>query len=239
MKERPILFSGAMVRALLAGTKTQTRRILKTQPSDGWALDNLGTITSKHAKQGRFGAFLRRGVGTDFPQLDLLPCPYGAPGDRLYVRESWNFEKNAIGSVRDEDGPFEYAADGLKSMTVDDRWRPSIHMPRYASRILLEIVGVRVERLIDCSVADAIEEGVFTWWSETEQCASGHPAPPVIYRNLWESINGVGSWAANPWVWVVEFKRVSDANNAGNLPNNRPAGSYSGKKLPDTEEVGQ
>jgi len=215
MKERPILFSGAMVRALLDGTKTQTRRILKVQPSDGWILDNLGTITSKHPKQSRFGVFLRRGVGTDFPQLDLLPCPYGMPGDRLYVRETFTM---------DDDGYSEwpvFQADGVAlpafpSTRKPARWRPSIHMPRFFSRILLEITSVRVERLGDCSETDAIAEGIYKtpagfWSTYGQHDVDGTYNPLVSYRSLWESINGAGSWAANPWVWVVEFKRAESS----------------------------
>nr|WP_230938205.1 hypothetical protein [Burkholderia territorii] len=93
MTERPILFSGPMVRAILEGRKTQTRRVIAQQLADGWCFDapaQFGRITSPHRKKGRFGAFIRHGVGTDFPSFDLIPCPYGMPGDRLWVRETWS-----------------------------------------------------------------------------------------------------------------------------------------------------
>lgn len=214
IKERPILFSAPMVRALLDGSKTQTRRLVKPHPGNGWAFETppvLGRITSTHSKKGKFGAFIRRGLGTDFPEADLIPCPHGQPGDRLWVRETW---------CREFEGGFNYRADdapGEKAEFVDangeplkgTRWKPSIHMPRAASRITLEITGVRVERLQDISENDAIAEGV----SETGALILGNKAqdvsgPIAEYAVLWESINGPGSWDANPWVWVVEFRRL-------------------------------
>jgi hypothetical protein len=240
MKERPILFSGPMVRALLDGSKTQTRRVIAKQPADGWAFDvppQFGRITSPHPKKGRFGAFIRHGVGTDFPSFDLMPCPYGMPGDRLWVRET--HEVNRIGCEEDEDGAFgnfagvAYRADNGRAQfpisqrlydrlneTESSGWTPSIHMPRWTSRITLEVTGVRVERLQDISEADAAEEGVESlrgegeYWKDylrsTEHCdelicLSARES----FRTLWDRINGEGAWAANPWVWVVEFKRLN------------------------------
>lgn len=217
MKERPILFSASMVRAILNGTKTQTRRVVKPQPKKGWDFECppvFGRITSSHPKNGRFGAFIRRGIGTDFPEIDLIPCPYGQPGDRLWVRETWAYHVNAIGSVTDEDGPWVYAADGGFALQyrLCDRWRPSIHMPRVASRITLEVTGVRVERLQDISRADALAEGIviqpdggFGLWDGEHY---HYTDPRESYWSLWESINGPDSWDANPWVWVVEFKHL-------------------------------
>lgn len=162
MKERPILFSGPMVRAILDGRKTQTRRVVK--PRQGMLDDWTG-----------------------------LPCPYGKPGDRLWVRETCYFEQ--------PHGEVIYRADPGSEKALDPeftglRWRPSIHMPRWASRITLEIVNVRVERLQDIRVDDARAEGVTAKW------------PVHGFRNLWQSINGFGSWDANPWVWVVEFRNM-------------------------------
>jgi hypothetical protein len=176
MRERPILFSAPMVRALLAGTKTQTRRIVK----GGIPFDD------------------------DF---EIVASPYGDPGDRLWVREShWWFKDepdNSCGyyppKLTRED--VEYRADGDDGRKV---WRPSIHMPRWASRITLEVTGVRVERLQDISEADARAEGVEP--NAFERTADNYGS--VLYRRLWESINGPGSWDANPWVWVVEFRRI-------------------------------
>lgn len=193
MKERPILFSAPMVRALLAGTKTQTRRIAK-----GLALE-----------------WLSEGFTPEFvADYQNRLCPYGHPGDRLWVRETWAYGIHALAAARDEDGPFVYAANGTTQGRLCDRWRPSIHMPRAASRILLEIVSVHVERLQEISEEDAKGEGLYqdqagrwTTYSATEQHRE-HLNPVEAYRELWESINGPGSWDVNPWVWVVEFKRV-------------------------------
>lgn len=203
MKERPILFSGAMVRSLLNCTKSQTRRVVK-----GLALEWL---TMHNGFSAEFVAL---------PENHL--CPYGQPGDRLWVRETWAFHKMAIGSVCDEDWPVVYRATDGEQSRLCDRWRPSIHMPRYAGRILLEITGVRIERLQDISEADAEAEGIETVRvSETcfryvDYLCSGKMdekeatvgAAIKSYATLWESINGPGSWAANPWVWVVKIKRV-------------------------------
>jgi hypothetical protein len=250
MKERPILFSAPMVRAILDGTKTQTRRVVNPQPSDGWAPENppvLGRITSPHVKRGRFGVFVRRGLGTDFPEIDLIPCPYGLPGDRLWVRETfyafgrWETRFSAK-KGRDEWHFVDLTLDSGKTYRYTNRppqpqlmgvnrhsggttpawWkRPAIHMPRAASRITLDLTRVRVERLQGISEVDAIAEGIekspslgkpgaFQW---CDYRIPGDPSewfncPIRSYRSLWESINGPGSWEANPWVWVVEFKRV-------------------------------
>jgi len=191
VSNRPILFSAPMVRALLAGTKTQTRRVVKPQPvmRDG---------------EPEWPADAKRPRGRGFED-----CPYGAPGDRLWVRETWNTFEGWAG--------YFYAADNHSfGIGADDdpdhipehavRWRPSIHMPRAASRITLEITAVRVERLQDISEADAIAEGADPLLVPPD----GGSAPHVEgYRTLWEYINGAGSWDLNPWVWVVEFRRVT------------------------------
>lgn len=228
MKERPILFSAPMVRAILAGTKTQTRRVVKPQPSTGWEFEAppvFGRITSPHPKQGRFGVFIRKGVGTDFPQIDLIPCPFGKPGDRLWVRE--NFYQDGQWSLRlgrepdDPRGGFWsatsrviYAADGtpLPDPIPGNQWRsrPSIHMPRWASRITLEITDVRVERLQDISGMDAKREGVSVPAHTPEDGADLDYARRG-FRRLWEEIHGGGSWEKNPWVWAIEFKRLEQA----------------------------
>jgi len=189
MKERPILFSDAMVRAILAGTKTQTRRAVKPQPAR----------MTESQQRGRFFWF----ESGDEGNVREGRCPYGVPGDRLWVRETFS-QSLDTGEV------IWYWADGNPR---DDGWtraKPSIHMRRAHSRITLEIKSVRVERLHDISEADAIAEGID--WSPTMggyNCAGewrNHSVP--IYRQLWESINGAGAWDANPWVWVIEFERV-------------------------------
>jgi hypothetical protein len=180
-----------MVRAIIAGTKTQTRRVVKPQPhverrfiEDGLAITKGDTTTSIHT-----------------PLVASL-CPYGQPSDRLWVREAWGL---AFGSpvIPHPDAVIYRADEG--NADWDGRWRPSIHMPRWASRITLEIVSVRVERLQDISEADAKAEG-------TPKPIQISDDDPRTYRDafgdLWELINGDGSWDANPWVWVVEFKRV-------------------------------
>lgn len=206
MKERPILFSAPMVRALLDGSKTQTRRVVKSQPTNGWEFENppvFGRITSPHPKRGRFGAFIQRGLGTDFPETDLIPCPYGQSGDRLWVRETWCHKWDDMHGYLDE---YWYRASTPDVDHADgdgkSPWKPSIHMPRAASRITLEITGVRVERLQAISEADAIAEGA-QWAACGSPQEGSHKAG---YAQLWESINGPGSWDKNPWVWVVEFK---------------------------------
>jgi len=200
VKERPILFAGAMVRALLDGSKTQTRRVVKlphANPLGQWEPATFG---------GEDGG--RTASGTTIPAQggiwhtrtgDSLTCPYGQPGDRLWVRETWaphpDFTAASHYAVYRADPECEYDV---------DRWRPSIHMPRWASRILLEIVSVRVERLQDISVEEIEAEGVVT--SDADIMQHGCRARVLDWIRLWESTGG--SWDANPWVWVVEFKRV-------------------------------
>lgn len=186
MKERPILFNAPMVRALLDGTKTQTRRVCKV--AEATALSYV--VDCGNCQFGDEEGYVR------------FSSPYGQPGDRLWVRES----------VADIGGRLTYRADtddGAHCMVK--RWTPSIHMPRWASRILLEIVSVRVERLNDIREADARAEGVTIEDRHMIGYCAGEFLPPSIraYRDLWESINGAGSWDADPWVWVVDFKRVT------------------------------
>lgn len=211
MKERPILFQGEMVRAILDGTKTQTRRIMKAP----WDVFNGEPI-------------FRCGPDGGFFMSQAVP-PYGKPGDRLWVREThapqadcWGAWHNWMESPIGPKPIIHYAADGGNPFI--ERWRPSIHMPRWASRILLEVTGVRVERLQDISEEDAIAEGIegrdvvingrsqgWTWRDHTLKCddpCEWFSSPIRSYRTLWESINGLASWEANPWVWVIEFRRI-------------------------------
>lgn len=203
MAERPILFSGAMVRAILAGTKTQTRRVVKPQPY----VDAQGNACWNGSNFGQDGRGpLLRSLASPVPssRTKRVHCPYGAPGDRLWGRETWC--PLTLG--------FAYAADPIWNGAPAGRWRPSIHMPRAASRITLEITGVRVERLQDISEADAMAEGCsLECMTPTGDDSGSAIHGPGGYIALWESINGPGSWDANPWVWVVEFKRVTEASN--------------------------
>lgn len=189
MKERPILFNAPMVRAILAGTKTQTRRVVNPQP-----------VELPDFNRGRLSYNVRGSVYRAWNPAVMVPsCPYGQPGDRLWVRETFgHFERN------DQLKPgceIFYRADGEGPHL--EPWRPSIHLPRWASRILLEITRVRVERLHEISRGDAMAEGC-----PFPNMADGDD-PRQWYAGLWEQINGPGSWIANAWVWVVEFKRVT------------------------------
>ena len=211
MTERPILFSAEMVRAILEGQKTQTRRKMKPAKAKRpkrWLIDDAA--------------------------VNGLVCPYGQPGDMLWVRETWAHYQTVNHVWRSEGRAFDEVSDGLAGYRADghdsiedfrahvrlmsgcdlehviingDRWRPSIHMPRWASRITLRITDVRVERLQDISEDDARAEGCepVGWIDETDVGMSSYREG---FTRLWNTINGVGAWEANPWVWVIEFERV-------------------------------
>lgn len=207
MKERPILFSAPMVRALLAGTKTQTRRIVKARDLE-WMDVHQGLREPDNAER----------------------CPYGQPGDRLWVRETWQgplleeFEMDADADwhlpshIHQYQNPAHcvYAADGGPApeyIDLDDNmrngWRPSIHMFRWASRITLEITSVHVERLQEIDIADAQAEGVSDTGAFILDGEGNEQGGPIAeYAVLWDQINGSGIWEENPWVWVVKFNRV-------------------------------
>jgi hypothetical protein len=220
MKESPILFSGQMVQAILDGRKTQTRRAVTSVRGFGQVTEFQRSDTKGYDWTFRNSRML----WNDLQHNEMMAaCPYGVVGDRLWVRETWAFEKNAIGAVCDEDGPFVYAADGSAALQhrLEDKWTPSIHMPRYASRIDLEVIAVRVERLQDISEADALAEGIAKPLGSQFFYAESRPkhlfdrgsalpgmTPQGAYRNLWEHLNGARSWDANPWVWVIEFQRM-------------------------------
>jgi hypothetical protein len=240
VKERPILFSGAMIKAILNGMKTQTRRVVKPQPTEKQAEPYNVFYWDWKGRQVMNSAHFAR------------QCPYGKPGDRLWVRETFQIENTAEYGVWNADPPEgptrtvypgepeehvlipryrATAPDTLLEVVDHDgddpndgmRWRPSIFMPRWASRITLEITDVRVERLQDVSEAGAKAEGVgaaalhatgdglesWEFWNGPE------PAPERFsyrdaYRLMWETINakrGFG-WDVNPWVWAVTFRRV-------------------------------
>ena len=209
MKVRPILFNGEMVRALLDGRKTQTRRVVKNQPpghfhyhgvsgadaeayfSDRTEEENQAALAGKHT--------WRR-------------CPYGVPGDRLWVRETWGVHHihNHISPQNLPDMAADYF--GISYRATDDgvstwvsRWRPSIHMPRWASRITLEVTDVRVERVQAIVLDEIMAEGIPRQDGRTSECTHR-----LRFQRLWDSINAKRgySWASNPWVWVVEFKVI-------------------------------
>jgi hypothetical protein len=206
-KERGIICSAQQVRAILAGTKTQDRRIVKPQPT---FIESSGRwrwpLSKRHDNGGKCPAVYT----ASREWWEYVPCeayPYGQPGDRLLVRETWAWD--------DEDGARFYRADVGSGNEADDwernridgapryRWRPSIHMPRWASRITLEITAVRVQRLQDIGHADAIAEGI-----TGEELFRAQGYAPLAYRRLWESINCHDSWEQNPFVWVLSFRRL-------------------------------
>ncbi|QJI38267.1 hypothetical protein [Pseudomonas sp. ADAK13] len=188
VKERPILFSAPMVRAILEGRKTVTRRAVK-----GSGLNFLADFT---------------------PEYVALPenhfCPHGKPGDRLWVREAWA----RVGIAQAPDQQWVVYRESDNRTDYGGPWTPSIHMPRWASRILLEITDVRVERLQDISEAQALAEGIYSdpavngmYTADGDNYTSKQDGPGRAFADLWKSTGG--DWVANPWVWVVEFKRVT------------------------------
>ena len=217
IKDRPIMFNGPMVCAILEGRKTVTRRPVKVQPhidasgnfcvgNSNYGQDGYGSPVTKHFVNGC--------------------CPFGKPGDRLWVREAWQADAQ-VDSVAPRElshgEPIRYPADwdfrqtGC-AMMKPGKIRPSIHMPRWVSRILLEITDVRVERLQGITEEQAKAEGVRlmrdgsdTWVSREGpgNLVTPWPTAKEAFSDLWNTINGPQAWAANPWVWVVEFKRVT------------------------------
>ncbi len=198
VKEKPILFSTPMVQAILEGRKTQTRRIMKPQP----ALSSSGIFIHP----------IKTGYWTEAAYINDF-CPYGCIGDEynynLWLRETWG----EIGS------DFVYKADYLPRRLPPMeliKWKPSIHMPRKVCRLLLEIQNIRIERLQNISEADSIAEGIegldyhFGTFYRDYESDSNDLNPIPSFQSLWQSINGADSWNANPWVWVLEFKRHDD-----------------------------
>lgn len=210
MKERPILFSAPMVRAILEGRKTVTRRVVK--PAFPASVFEVQPFAGDHSTWMP----VRPGTSNEPWEEQIRVCPYGKPGDRLWVRETFA----RVGTT--DPGYLTYRATyprclpaGLENVPADirdagERWRPSIHMPRAACRILLEVIDVRVERLQDISEEQARAEGVASCADDLDPEGNGY-SPYELFSALWVSINGHDSWHANPWVWVVEFKRVEQS----------------------------
>jgi hypothetical protein len=206
-----------MVRALLAGAKTQTRRVVKPQPY----VDEMGNACWNGWNYGQdvYRNPMFKTLASPIPssRTKRVLCPYGAPGDRLWVRETWmDLLGTGIERTTGDRSRYAYGADTKPGSHSDEtrkdyglKWRPSIHMPRAASRITLEVLRVRVERLKACNEVDAIAEGA-PWAACGAPQEGSHKAG---FAQLWESINGPGSWDANPWVWVIEFKRVEVATS--------------------------
>jgi hypothetical protein len=204
MKEIPILFSTPMVQAILAGRKTQTRRIVKI--SDVLEYPDrfryVGNSTTKEIYRPAIKyddrVWHEFGLKANNAPAWVTTCPYGQPGDVLWGRETWS--KIHYESV-DPEPTYFFKADDKSGLTRI--WKPSIHMPKVAARIWLEVEMVGVERLQDISEEDAKAEGATEgFWPQKEICHR------LSYRDIWDSINGINAWEANPWVWVIKFKRI-------------------------------
>lgn len=222
MKERPILFSGQMVRAILEGRKTQTRRVINPQPGYVCQIHNVPYTGKNWDKE--------------------IKCPHGVDGDRLWVRENYGVSWGQGAFI---DPCLNYQADMTKTPILGellefwktfylkkrskpwnpDTWKPSIYLPREFCRLLLKLKNIRVERLKDISEKDAMAEGIkcfgydhgsIGFWTERLALGAMHTTAVFAFRNLWDSINGQPrkkdgpdiSWKANPWVWVIEFERI-------------------------------
>jgi hypothetical protein len=217
MKDRGMIFNAEMVRALLNGNKTQTRRPLKNQPIIDMPLSKGPMIRIGSAKYESFN-----------PMRMIRRCPFGQVGDRIWVRETWMPDAPRNGEWPD----YEFYGGGMRPLSLipneyrnhhnciyraswDDEltgWKPSIHMPRWASRITLEITDVRVERLQDISASDAISEGLThidyegDSWGFSGGNPTGYGSATGAYQALWNSL--YGNWNDNPWVWAIRFKKV-------------------------------
>lgn len=228
MTERPILFSAPMVRAILAGQKSQTRRVVKPQPS------NARTVDDPHGWRWKWSHGIEWGTDTRSYRQMFDHCPYGVAGDRLWVRETWGemVWRTIIGNpapprteIVYRAGPHPFDRDVPHGWNAANRWKPSIHMPRTHSRLTLEITGVRVERLQAIGEKDALAEGcrasdaaiVYRAPQGGGTFAQSKRAPELegsavgAYAILWDSINakrGLG-WDVNPWVWVIEFAKIA------------------------------
>lgn len=241
MKERPILFSSPMVKALLAGTKTQTRRLAthrhgigflggKDQEDDASAWGYAFDGPEHHGY-----AVLARGFRDRHDHgFVSIPCPYGEPGDRLWVRENFTsgYGRGCWGTIFQADGAFVQGKrqhpKGIHYNAADRppgmKWRPSIHLPRWASRITLEVTSVRVERLQSISEEDALAEGISAvpfypddgfplstgyMLGENDGSSPLHTTAVKAFAAAWDGINGErASWASNPWLWCVSFRRL-------------------------------
>lgn len=219
MKEHPILFSGPMVQAILEGKKTVTRRVVKFPPHT-YTPDLSWVASVNQDGQGDWVAWGPKSVTDDFskkayPNGGGFSCPYGKPGDSLWVRETWQAQTQNgqwWHEVKAERELYNWAWTNPVEPAFEatpPRWLPSIHMPRAASRITLKITGVRTERLQDISEADAIAEGIKQGSNGFWLPGGYDNAPALAYRDLWDSINGKRpgcDWQSNPWVWVLEFE---------------------------------
>lgn len=196
MRERPILFSAPMIRAILDGRKTQTRRIVKPAPSSD-------TTEILHSEGREWREWFPHN-GNMLPKMWIIRCPHGQPGDRLWVKETWrtSYAHDSVKPLDIPEGdPIRYEADGEETGPPLWGWgriRQSIFMRQWMSRITLEITGIRVERLQDITPDDCRAEGM--------PHENNDIGVRYGYGQLWNQINGPGSWDANPWVWALTFK---------------------------------
>ncbi|EEE2003750.1 hypothetical protein [Salmonella enterica] len=216
VKERGVIFNGEMVRAILDGRKTQTRRIMKLQPEILGSGLRYITESRKQNEVGKYFWCISDALGMR-ARSAVFACPFGDVGDRIWVRETYRVHSRATdvatlvyrASVRNSwtEQTHRVPVAVCNKPATPEKWTPSIHMPRWASRILLEITDVRVERLRDLSEEDAKSEGIIP--------SAGGVLPGweyrINFRDLWMDIYGTDNWEANPWVWVIEFKRVEGA----------------------------
>lgn len=187
MKEHPILFSGPMVRAILEGRKTQTRRVVKPQFGQLWGcgIRHGETVISANVD-----------IMTKYGTWKWINCPYGQPGDLLWVRETWCFRNGHMIASKE---CIQYKAEGFDPI-YDSRWHPSIHMPRWASRLTLRITDIRVHRIQEIKDDDCIAEGVVGAYGL---------GPWDAFQEIWDSINGKRApWESNPWVWAITFEKT-------------------------------
>lgn len=207
MQTKPILFNGEMVRAILDGRKTQTRRVIK----------NRSNCPDFYAYEPSFSypyCFRRADARWDsfktIEELTAKYCPLGQIGDRLWVRETWAISPYHPATY---DGPaYFYRADYQPMSDVAIKWKPSIHMPREVSRLTLEVVDVRVERIQDISEKDAIAEGIEAighgWKNYKKPNSPPWCTPTYSFKSLWDSV--YKTWEQNQWVWAIKFKRVEE-----------------------------
>jgi hypothetical protein len=204
MKEHPIIFSGEMVRAILEDRKTQTRRIIKPQPNPYVCGDEVRLTYVPSIPYYQVGIFNHHPC--EFREdAGFIKCPYNQPGDRLWVRETFGYHQAGVDNI-----VYRAKEPNARYKITDNKWKPSIFMPRWASRINLEIVNIRVERVNDIAHEDAILEG-FHEGTDPNNYGTGSRARDW-FAELWDSINakrGYG-WKVNPWVWVIVFKRQNN-----------------------------
>lgn len=212
--ERPILFSTEMVRAILEVRKTQTRRVMQKQPS----LKHRFKYICKERSKGWGGLF--EWLTDGMTLHEHFKCPFGTVGDILWVKETWayGFDDSRDCMVLIDKALYIWYKASEPHGYNGIKWKPSIFMPKSASRLKLRITNIRCERLNDISEEDAIKEGILsdappyskTFWNYLEKIWDGTLDAIQSFRSLWESINGIGSWEKNPWVWVIEFERIHE-----------------------------